>query len=56
VLGLTFKANTGDLRDAPSLDIVPALQAAGGRIVAFDREGMVEAGRIMKGVTFAETA
>ena len=56
VLGLTFKANTDDMRDAPSLDIVPALQAAGGRIVAFDPEGMVEAGRIMKGVTFAETA
>jgi UDPglucose 6-dehydrogenase len=56
VLGLTFKANTDDMRDAPSLDIVPALQAAGGRIVAFDPEGMVEAGRVMKGVTFAETA
>ena len=56
MLGLTFKANTDDMRDAPSLDIVPALQAAGGRIVAFDPEGMVEAGRIMKGVTFAETA
>ena len=29
VLGLTFKPNTDDMRDAPSLDIVPALQAAG---------------------------
>ena len=44
VLGLTFKANTDDMRDAPSLDIVPALQAAGARIVAFDPEGMTEAG------------
>ena len=40
MLGLTFKANTDDMRDAPSLDIVPALQAAEARIVAFDPEGM----------------
>src|SRR6202020_431460 len=33
VLGLTFKPNTDDMRDAPSLDIVPALQAAGAKIV-----------------------
>jgi UDPglucose 6-dehydrogenase len=56
VLGVTFKANTDDMRDAPSLDIVPALQAAGGRIVAFDPEGMIEAARLMKDVTFAENA
>ena len=56
VLGLTFKPNTDDMRDAPSLDIVPALQAAGGKIVAFDPEGMVEAGRLMKDVTFTKTA
>jgi UDPglucose 6-dehydrogenase len=56
VLGLTFKANTDDMRDAPSLDIVPALQAAGARIVAFDPEGMTEAGKILKGITFAKTA
>ena len=56
VLGLTFKANTDDMRDAPSLDVVPALQAAGARIVAFDPEGMTEAGKILKGITFAKTA
>jgi len=56
VLGLTFKPNTDDMRDAPSLDIVPALQAAGARIVAFDPEGMEEAGRLMKDVTFTRTA
>jgi UDPglucose 6-dehydrogenase len=56
VLGLTFKANTDDMRDAPSLDIVPALQAAGARIVAFDPEGMTEAGRMLPGITFAKTA
>ncbi len=56
VLGLTFKANTDDMRDAPSLDIVPALQAAGARITAFDPEGMTEAGRMIPGIAFAKTA
>jgi len=39
VLGLTFKPNTDDMRSAPSLVIVPALQAAGARVVAFDPKG-----------------
>ncbi|MDP2333963.1 MAG: UDP-glucose/GDP-mannose dehydrogenase family protein [Reyranella sp.] len=56
VLGLTFKPNTDDMRDAPSLDIVPALQAAGATIVAFDPEGMEEAARMLPGVAFAGTA
>jgi len=56
VLGLTFKPNTDDMRDAPSLDIVPALQAAGATIVAFDPEGMKEAARLMPGIAFAKTA
>ena len=56
VLGLTFKANTDDMRDAPSLDIVPALQAAGAKIVAFDPEGMTEASKLLKNITFAKTA
>lgn len=56
VLGLTFKPNTDDMRDAPSLDIVPALQAAGARIVAFDPEGMNEAAKLFKNITFAKTA
>jgi UDPglucose 6-dehydrogenase len=56
VLGLTFKPDTDDMRDAPSLDIVPALQAAGAKIVAFDPEGMHEAGKLFKNVTFAKTA
>src|SRR6478609_5507888 len=56
ILGLTFKPNTDDMRDAPSLDIVPALQAAGAKIVAFDPEGMTEAGKLLKNITFTETA
>ena len=50
ILGLTFKPNTDDMRDAPSLDIVPALQAAGGRIRAFDPEGMEEGKHLLDAV------
>jgi UDPglucose 6-dehydrogenase len=56
VLGLTFKPDTDDMRDAPSLDIVPALQKAGATVAAFDPEGMTEAGRLLKGIEFAKTA
>ena len=43
VLGLTFKPNTDDMRDAPSLVIVPYLQSKGARIKAYDPEGAKEA-------------
>jgi UDPglucose 6-dehydrogenase len=43
VLGLTFKPNTDDMREAPSLAILPALIEAGAEIRAFDPEGMAEA-------------
>jgi len=52
VLGLTFKPNTDDMRDAPSLEIVPALQAAGARIKAFDPAGTLEAEKLLSGVDF----
>ncbi len=55
VLGLTFKPNTDDMRDAPSLVIVPALQAAGASIRAFDPEGMGEARRLLPGVTWCSS-
>ncbi len=54
VLGLTFKPNTDDMRDAPSLDIIPALQALGAKIQAFDPEGMKEAGALLKSVDFKD--
>src|SRR3984885_8857302 len=47
VLGLTFKPNTDDMRDAPSLVIVPMLQAAGARVRAYDPEGMAEAKKLL---------
>jgi UDPglucose 6-dehydrogenase len=53
VLGLTFKPNTDDMRDAPSLDIVPALQAMGATIKAFDPEDH-EARKMLPGVEFKD--
>jgi len=54
VLGLAFKPNTDDMRDAPSLDIIPALQAAGARIKAYDPESMHEAGKSLTEVEFCD--
>jgi len=54
VLGLTFKPNTDDMRDAPSLDIVPALVARGAKVQAFDPEGMGEARHMLKDVDFKD--
>jgi UDPglucose 6-dehydrogenase len=54
ILGLTFKPNTDDMRDSPSLAIVPALQAAGAKVKAFDPEGMHEAGQMLKDVQMCE--
>jgi UDPglucose 6-dehydrogenase len=54
VLGLAFKPNTDDMREAPSLEIIPALQAAGARIKAYDPESMHEAGKVLTEVEFAD--
>ena len=56
VLGLAFKQNTDDMRDAPSLDIVPALIEAGAIIKAFDPEAMEEAAKLMDGLNYVENA
>lgn len=50
LLGLTFKPNTDDMRDSPSLDIVPALRDAGATVRAFDPAGMEEAKKLLDGV------
>jgi UDPglucose 6-dehydrogenase len=55
VLGLTFKPNTDDMREAPSLSIIPALQALGATVRAFDPEGR-DAGRYLKDVDFKTSA
>ncbi|MFN0023529.1 MAG: UDP-glucose dehydrogenase family protein [Parvularculaceae bacterium] len=54
ILGLTFKPNTDDMRDSPSLDIVPALQAAGASVRAFDPAGMEEAKKHFSGVVYCD--
>jgi UDPglucose 6-dehydrogenase len=53
VLGLTFKPNTDDMRDASSLAIVRALQDAGATVQAYDPHGMEAAKPLMENVTFA---
>jgi UDPglucose 6-dehydrogenase len=53
VLGLTFKPNTDDMRDAPSLDIVPALLAQGAKVQAYDPQGH-EAKAMLPGVEMME--
>ena len=54
LLGLTFKPNTDDMRDAPSLDVAPTLQAMGATVQAFDPEGMEEAAKLLDGVIFRD--
>jgi UDPglucose 6-dehydrogenase len=56
ILGVTFKPNTDDMRDSPSLDIVPALQQAGATVRAFDPEGMHEAEKLLPGVKWTQNA
>jgi UDPglucose 6-dehydrogenase len=56
ILGVTFKPNTDDMRDSPSLDILPALQVAGASLRAFDPAGMHEAEKLLPGILWCETA
>ena len=56
LLGLTFKPNTDDMRDAPSLAIVQALQDAGVTVRAYDPEGMAAARTTMPDITYCSDA
>ncbi|MBN66004.1 MAG: UDP-glucose 6-dehydrogenase [Rickettsiales bacterium] len=56
ILGLTFKANTDDMRESPSLDIIPALIKAGATVRAYDPEGMENAKSMLpESVYFAQS-
>ncbi len=54
LLGLTFKPNTDDMRDAPSIAIVQALRDVGADVVAYDPEGMEAAASLMPEVTMVK--
>lgn len=56
VLGVAFKPNTDDMRDAPSLDILPLLQEAGATIRAFDPAAMQEADKLLPDVVWCKNA
>ncbi len=56
ILGLTFKPNTDDMREAPSLSIIAGLKAAGASLRVFDPEGMEEAKELLDGVEWCTDA
>lgn len=56
LLGLTFKPNTDDMRDSPSLDIVPMLHHARAIVQAYDPEGMGEAEKLLPHVVYCPDA
>ena len=56
LLGLAFKPNTDDMREAPSLEIVTGLLAAGAQVRAFDPESMKEAKKLLNGIEYCRDA
>jgi UDPglucose 6-dehydrogenase len=54
VLGLTFKPNTDDMREAPSIPLITALQDMGAAVRAYDPAGMAQARTLLTGVTFCD--
>ncbi|MBP2151666.1 UDPglucose 6-dehydrogenase [Xanthobacter flavus] len=55
ILGLTFKPNTDDMRDAPSIAIITALQDAGAIVRAHDPEGVEQARLVLSDVTYVDS-
>ena len=56
VLGLTFKPNTDDMREAPSIPLITALQDQGAKVRAFDPVGMEQAKLVLDGVAYCASA
>ena len=56
VLGLTFKQNTDDMRESPSIAIIETLQEAGATVRAYDPEGMDQAKLVLKDITYCVNA
>ena len=56
VLGLTFKPNTDDMRDAPSIPLITALHDMGAKVRAYDPVGMEQAKKVLPELTYCEDA
>ena len=56
ILGIAFKQNTDDIREAPAIDIIKALQSAGAIIRAHDPQAMEQARQVLTDVTFCQNA
>jgi UDPglucose 6-dehydrogenase len=56
VLGVTFKPNTDDMREAPSLVILPMLQARGARVRAYDPQALPKAKTLLPGIAWCENS
>ena len=56
ILGVTFKAETDDMREAPSLIIIPDLQDKGMNVSVYDPEGEEEASKLIENVNWKQTA
>jgi len=56
VLGLAFKPNTDDMREAPAIPIVKALVERGAAVCAFDPVAMSQAEQVLSGIQFADDA
>ena len=56
VLGLTFKPNTDDMREAPSIPLITALQDMGAKVRAYDPVGMEQAKPLLANVAFCNDA
>lgn len=54
VLGLAFKPNTDDMRDAPSIDVINLLQKDGAKIKAYDPQAVETAKKVIEGITFSK--
>jgi UDPglucose 6-dehydrogenase len=55
VLGLTFKPNTDDMREAPSIPLITALQDMGANVRAYDPAGIAQARQMLTGVEFCDS-
>jgi UDPglucose 6-dehydrogenase len=56
ILGIAFKQNTDDIREAPAIDIIMALQSAGAKVRAYDPQAMEQARQVLTDVTLCQNA